>query len=203
MNQKRRKRVFQPYHAAVLLLSLVLLTSHLVSGLYARYLTSGDTASTARVAKIRYSVDNGSDAPITYYFNLDEYTDSGGTIVADNWYCYYYQFSVRNHTGSGTSEVAFRYTVTLRLGQTEDIMSFAAQPGAIPLYTTAPSFTSGTVSSENSQSTITFEGVMPAGVDQADNFVIPVYIKAVSDGVLPAGNGQHEIYYIFSYTQVD
>lgn len=203
MNQKRRKRVFQPYHAAVLLLSLVLLTSHFVTGLYARYLTTGNTTSTARVAKIRYTVVNGADAPFTYFFDLSEYTDSGGTIEANTWYCYYYRFSVRNHSGTGTSEVAFRYTVTLRLGQTEDIMSFAAQPGAIPLYTTAPSFTSGTVSSENSQSTITFEGVMPAGVNQADTFVIPVYIRADSDGVLPAGNGQHEIDYIFSYTQVD
>ena len=195
--------VFRPYHAAVLLFSLVLLTSHLVTGLYAKYFTYGDLAYPARVAKIRYSVVNGSDAPITYYFNLDEYTDSGGTIVAGNWYCYYYQFSVRNHTGSGTSEVAFRYTVTLRLGQTEDIMSFAAQPGAIPLYTTAPSFTPGAISSDGDQSTITFEGVMKAGSDQTDSFVIPVYVKVGSGGVLPAGNGSHDIEYSFSYTQVD
>ena len=195
--------VFRPYHAAVLLFSLVLLTSHLVTGLYAKYFTYGDLAYPARVAKVQYAVVNGANAPYTYYFELDDYTGSGGTIEANTWYCYYYQFNVRNYTGSGTSEVAFRYTVTLRLGQTENVMSFAAQPDAIPLYTTAPSFTSGAVSSENRQSTITFEGVMPAGVDQKHDFVIPVYIKANSDGVLPAGNGQHEIDFIFNYTQVD
>lgn len=199
MNQKRHKRVFQPYHAAVLLLSLVLLTTHLVSGLYARYLTTGNTTSTARVAKIRYTVVNGADAPFTYFFPLDE---THNTIEAGKWYCYYYYFKVNNFDANGTSEVAFRYQITLQLEQDSSSITFAEpSSGYTLLYDTLPPTTGAAVFQQDA-STITFEGILTAGARATHDVYVPIYVMATEDG-LPSGDGNHNINYSFSYEQVD
>lgn len=210
--------VFRPYHAAVLLLSLVLLTTHLVSGLYARYLTSGNTASTAHVAQIRYAVVNSSGtagASDTYFFSLLDYQGDSETVSFDpnSWYCYYYPFEVRNFTGSGdaaqVSEVAYTYTVTLRLSKGPDDMSFNGSdaPNSTPLFTADSNPPAAT---ENPQfgtsegcSTVSFSGVMPAGVQTTHAYVVLVYVKTDAFGSLPAGSSDHVIDYSFEYTQVD
>ena len=220
MNQKRRKRVFQPYHVAVLLLSLVLLTSHFVTGLYARYLTTGNTTSTARVAKIRYDVVNSLAVPgaeDAYYYYLLNYQVATGKDNFDpnSWYCYYYPFEVRNYTVSGDtaqlSEVAYTYTVTLRLSQGTGVMSFnradATNPTNLyvdssnpPAPTTNPAPQLG---SSEGRSTVGFSGVMPAGTQTAHNYVVLVYVKTDENGRLPAGSDAHRIEYSLEYTQVD
>ena len=191
--------VFRPYHAAVLLFSLVLLTSHLVTGLYAKYFTYGDLAYPARVAKIRYSVVNGSGAPITYFFPLDE---THNTITKGNWYCYYYHFKVNNFDTDGTSEVAFRYRVTLQLEQDSSSITFAEpSSGYTLLYDTLPPTTGAAVFQQDA-STITFEGILTAG-ERATHYVyVPIYVKATENG-LPSGRDYHDISYSFSYEQVD
>lgn len=217
MNQKRRKRVFQPYHAAVLLLSLVLLTTHLVSGLYARYLTTGNTTSTARVAKIRYTVVNSSatsGVTDTYFFSLLDYQDTyGDSFDPNRWYCYYYPFEVRNFTGSGdaaqVSEVAYTYTVTLRLSQGPADMSFIGSdaPNSIPLFTADSNPPAATENPQfgtnDGRSTVSFSSVMPAGVQTTHTYVVLIYVKTNGVGSLPAGSSEHAIDYSFEYTQVD
>ena len=191
--------VFRPYHAAVLLFSLVLLTSHLVTGLYAKYFTYGDLAYPARVAKIRYSVVNGSGAPITYFFPLDE---THNTITKGNWYCYYYHFKVNNFDTDGTSEVAFRYRVTLQLEQ--EPITFT-QPSDYDernqLYDTLPA-TTGAKEVQKDDSTIAFEGILTAGKRATHDVYVPIYVMATEDG-LPSGRDYHDISYSFSYEQVD
>lgn len=193
--------VFRPYHAAVLLFSLVLLTSHLVTGLYAKYFTYGDLAYPARVAKIRYSVVNGSGAPITYFFPLDE---THNTITKGNWYCYYYHFKVNNFDTNGTSEVAFRYQVTLQLKQEPLSITFT-QPSDYDernqLYDTLPPTTGAAVFQQDA-SKITFEGILTAGKRATHYVYVPIYVKATENG-LPSGRDYHDIYYSFSYEQVD
>ena len=193
--------VFRPYHAAVLLFSLVLLTSHLVTGLYAKYFTYGDLAYPARVAKIRYSVVNGSDAPFTYFFPLDE---THNTITNRNWYCYYYHFKVNNFDTDGTSEVAFRYRVTLQLEQKPSSITFT-QPSDYDernqLYDTLPA-TTGAKEVQKGDRTITFEGILTAGERATHDVYVPIYVMATENG-LPSGDGNHNIKYSFSYEQVD
>ena len=212
--------VFRPYHAAVLLFSLVLLTSHLVTGLYAKYFTNGDTIAFGRVAKVQYAVVNSlavSGSEDAYYFYLLHYQEAAekDSFDPNSWYCYYYPFEVRNYTGSGNaaqiSEVAYTYTVTLRLSQGRGAMSFnradATNPTNIfvessnpPAPTTNPAPQLG---SNEGYSTVSFSGVMPAGTQTAHNYVVLVYVKTDENGRLPAGSDAHRIEYSLEYTQVD
>ncbi len=210
MNQKRHKRVFQPYHAAVLLLSLVLLTSHFVTGLYARYLTGSENVYSAHVAQVRYAVKNEGEAPQTYYFELsdrfapDEDNGDKISVEPDQWYCYYYRFSVTNASDAGVSEVAFRYEVTLKLNQTEEMLSFA-EPAAniILLYDDDPVFTPGSLGTDaEGYSTVTFSGVMPAGELLTASYVVQVYVRTDELGQIPESS-KHRIDYLFHYTQVN
>lgn len=101
MNENRKPHVTALRTAAVLLV-LVLLSISVVSGRYARYVSSDMSKDTARIAAYVFDVKD----TIGHYLDLTEIQKPGDSVT--------YQFTVTNHNGS-TSEVAEEYVLTMEL----------------------------------------------------------------------------------------
>ena len=69
---------------ASLLLVAVLLTTCVISGTYAKYVTSGETSDTARVAKFGVKVTANSDLFLAMYETDDANYDETYSVVADD-----------------------------------------------------------------------------------------------------------------------
>lgn len=101
MNGNRKPHIFVLRAAAVLLV-LVLLTTSVVSGRYARYVSTASGGDRARIAAYVFDVHDD----VGTYIDVSDIRNPGDSKT--------YQFTVRNHNGA-VSEVNEEYLVTMEL----------------------------------------------------------------------------------------
>lgn len=101
MNGNRKPHIFVLRAAAVLLV-LVLLTTSVVSGRYARYVSTASGGDRARIAAYVFDVRDDTG----HYIDVSDIRNPGDSKS--------YQFTVRNHNGA-VSEVNEAYLVTMEL----------------------------------------------------------------------------------------
>lgn len=101
MTENRKAHVIVLRVAAVLLI-LVMLSTSMVAGRYARYVSSADAEDKAHVAAFVFDVND----TVGHYINLTNIRKPGDSAI--------YQFSITNHNGK-TSEVSESYSLIMEL----------------------------------------------------------------------------------------
>ena len=136
------------------LMYLVILTSSLSSGLYARYTSKGSGTDNARVARFEFVTESTSAVEV---IDIGDISSPGDSVT--------YQFKVANNNGSSVCEVAQRYTVSIKVD------------GNMPL---ACELSQGGGASDNletfsgSKRTLIIEGELLAGEVDEDTFSLTV-----------------------------
>lgn len=133
---------------------LVILTSSLSSGLYARYTSSDFDMDSARVARFEFCAESTSAVEL---IDLSDISTPGDSVT--------YQFKVANNNGASVCEVVQRYTVTVKVD------------GNMPLVCTLTQNGSAADSLETfsgSKRTLNVEGDLLAGEADEDTFSLTV-----------------------------
>lgn len=167
MKENRRTPVIALRTAAVLLI-LVMMTTSIVSGRYARYTSSATVSDSARVAKYDVSVKAITGDQIVL--------DPNSSNTAS------YNFSV-----TSGSEVTVEYDLLIELPQALQegiVLSLAQGEGNIPLTKTDNTYTAenaGTFTPQGGTHSyiLTFTADLPIGADQLNNVAIRVNARQV------------------------
>ena len=83
MKQSHTKTPYT-FYAAMVLLCLVLISTHLTGGLYARYTTHGDGEDAARVAAFDVTIDDHIPLSTTAAFTIQSITNTKYTVTVTN-----------------------------------------------------------------------------------------------------------------------
>lgn len=99
---QENKHPLRMMRLAAVLLVLVLLSTSIVCGRYARYASSDTAVDSARIAAFVFDVNEEN-----HYLDISAIQQPGDTQT--------YRFTVRNHSGSVTSEVDEEFFLTMEL----------------------------------------------------------------------------------------
>lgn len=101
--QYNQKRPVHPLRMAAVLLLLVLISTSIVSGRFARYVSSDSAEHSARIAAYVFDISDTGN----HYLDISGIRQPGDSAT--------YHFTVRNHNGSATSEVNEEFILSLEL----------------------------------------------------------------------------------------
>ncbi len=158
-----------PLYLAAVLMCLVLTTTHLLSGLYARYTTSADTVDRARTAMFVFRVNDQEKSAIV---DLTEIKKPGDTAS--------YSFKITNAEGGSVSEVAQDYRLTF------------TELGSLPLiYTYYKEETQvETKAAETKEGVKTIKGQFSAGSKAVDLYTVTItWPKEKNEAIYASGSG--------------
>ena len=152
MKQSNTRRPILFY--AGLLLTLVLITSVITSGLYARYVATATGSDATRVAKYVFeSVDENATALL----DISGVECPGDSVT--------YEFTVTNTDGTAVCEVSQSYTVTVTVDGTMPLSCMLQKNGTV---------TDSLNTTESSDRTLTLSGELAAGSEEADSYTLTV-----------------------------